>query len=192
MVRTIVIRTIVVRTIGVRRTAARRIGVRTTGTRRIAARRTVVRTTGARAIEIRRIAIRAIGTTDLRAVSAAIGRIADSSSPEGEAAMAVRRETKTAVMAELAGRAVKTARVIAGGLALARAAAAALTVLRGITEAAQDREPDPETEARIRALLEMHRQRIWKRGAMMKRGAQVTLKRIRDPRRIISTRKKRR
>ena len=140
----------------------------------------------------RKTAIRGTGKTGLRAVSAATGRIAGSSSPEEETTMAitaVRGETETADMREAAGRAVKTVRAIVAGLAMVRAAAAALTVLRGITEAARDREPDPETEARIRALLEMHRQRIWKRGAMMKRGAQAALKRIRDPRRIIFMRK---
>ena len=108
--------------------------------------------------------------------------------------MAASEVTEEATVSrDLADLAVRTVRGIVAVRALVRAVTVALTVHRAITEAMADREPDSETGIRIRASLERLRQRIWKRGARMIRGAQAAAsRRISVPRGSISMRKTRR
>ena len=102
-------------------------------------------------------AIRETVTTEVRAAIRAADRIADNSRAEEAAAMADLRETEETDFRDLAGRVWKAARVTGAVLA----ADAALTVLRAITAAMEDREPDSGIRTRARALAERLRQRTW-------------------------------
>ena len=106
--------------------------------------------------------------------------------------MADLRETGRTGFREAAGRVLRAVRVIAAVRALAQAAAVISMAAREITEAMADREPLPEMEEAARALQGTLRQRIWKRGVMMKRGAQATRRGISAPGRTISMRRTRR
>ena len=81
--------------------------------------------------------------------------------------------------------------VIAAVRVLVRALTGVSTVLRAMAEALEDREPDSEIINRVKALWERLRQRIWKRSARKKRGAQTARRRANAPRKTIFMRKTR-
>lgn len=100
------------------------------------------------------------------------------------------RATDKTDIREMAGRALKMVRMIAGVRALARAAAVIITAVRATAAAMADREPDTEIISRAKDLWEKRLLRIWKRSVKKIREGQTARRRISVPARIISMKKR--
>ena len=135
------------------------------------------------------------GTAEAPAVTreTATGQTAEDSIRAGEAMVEMedRRVTDRMGIREVVGQVLKVARVTAGVRAVARAATAALTVHRAMAEAMADREIDSEIISRAKASRQRLLEKIWRRGARKRRGAQAARRRISAPGKTISMRKTR-
>ena len=145
-----------------RMAAGRKTGVRRTAERKTEGRKTAVVTTEARADAYR----------DRMPVS----RIRQAEEAQAMADIRVRDRAVSRGLGDRAQKALRAARMIAGGLEAVRAVAGAFTILTAITEECTHREPvgrqvDPEITEGARALLQRLRQRIWRRSGKKKRDA---------------------